>query len=184
MMTYEKWTAVAAHLFILCGIRKMDEKQHGYYLAAMYAELKKRFTDDEIGVAARQIAETENLYGAYPPLSVWLKYAPMERVQAHIENAKTAEIRGILLEIANGDPMWFDAEQTEKDFIDKYGEQGQFVLNEFGGVRGLRNALYKATQYTQESIIKDFVDAWTRSAIDIKVKVPQLVAQPELKRIK
>lgn len=183
-MTIDKWTAVIMHLFVLCGVRKMDEQQHAYYIAAMFAELKDKFTDEEIGVAARQIAETETLYGAYPSLAVWLKYAPAQRAKAHIENKKTADVREFLQDIADIDPMLFDPVSMEKDFVSTYGKQGKFVLEEFGGVHGLRAALYKATQFTQEQIIKDFLTAWTRAATDVRMNIPQLAGQPEIKRIK
>lgn len=183
-MTIDKWTAVIMHLFVLCGVRKMDEQQHAYYIAAMFAELKDKFTDEEIGVAARQIAETETLYGAYPSLAVWLKYAPAQRAKAHIENKKTADVREFLQDIAEFDPMLFDPVIMEKDFVATYGEQGKFVLEEFGGIRGLRAALYKSTQFTQEQIIKDFLTAWTRAATDVRMNIPQLAGQPEIKRIK
>lgn len=179
-MTIDKWTAVIMHLFVLCGVRKMDEQQHAYYIAAMFAELKDKFTDEEIGIAARQIAETETLYGAYPSLVTWLKYAPEQRAKAHIENKKTADIREFLQSIADCDPLIFDINVLEEDFINNYGQQGKFVLEEFGGVRGLRQALYKATQFTQEQIIKDFLTAWTRAAIDVRMNIPQLAENQTL----
>jgi hypothetical protein len=180
MMTLEKWTAVIAHLFVLCGVHKMDEQQHGYYIAAMFAELKERFTDDEIGIAARQIAETENLYGAYPSLATWLKYAPAERLRIHNSNKQTAYIREFLHDVSDIDPMVFDADMMEKDFIETYGDHGKYVLMEFGGVRGLRLALRNATQFTQESIIKDFINAWERSKTDMRMNLPQLEKEKTL----
>lgn len=183
-MTFEKWSAVITHLFVLCGVRKMDEVQHSYYVSAMFAELKEKFTDVEIGIAARQIAETENLYGAYPSLALWLKYAPAQRIQAHIENSKLADIREFLCDIAETDPMVFDATSMAQDFVNTYGEQGQFVLEEFGGVRGLRSALYKASQFNRESITNDFLKSWQRASTDVRMNIPQLSKQPEIKRIK
>ena len=60
-MKYETWNNVSKHLFVLCGIRKMEKVEHTLYMTDMFAELKDRFTDEEISIAARQIAETENL---------------------------------------------------------------------------------------------------------------------------
>lgn len=179
-MTFEKWSAVITHLFVLCGVRKMDDIQHSYYVSAMFAELKERFTDDEIGVAARQIAETENLYGAYPSLATWLKYAPAERLRLHNSNKQIANIREFLQDISNFDSMVFDADMMEKDFIGTYGEHGKYVLMEFGGVRGLRMSLRNATQFTQESIIKDFINAWQRTETDMCMNLPQIAKENPL----
>lgn len=179
-MTIDKWTAVIMHLFVLCGVRKMDEQQHAYYIAAMFAELKDKFTDEEIGIAARQIAETETLYGAYPSLAVWLKYSPAQRIQAHIENSKLADIREFLCDIAETDPMVFDAASMAQDFVNTYGEQGQFVLEEFGGIRGLRGALYKASQFNRESITNDFLKSWQRASTDVRMNIPQLAENQTL----
>lgn len=179
-MTLEKWTNIIAHLFVLCGVRKMDETQHALYIADMFTELKNRFSDEEIGIAARQIAETENLYGAYPSLSLWLKYAPTQRIQAHIENSKLADIRKFLCDIAETDPMVFDAASMAQDFVNTYGEQGQFVLEEFGGVHGLRIALYKASQFNRESITNDFLKSWQRASTDVRMNIPQLAENQTL----
>lgn len=179
-MKFETWDNILKHLFILCGIRKMDQAEHALYITDMFAELKDRFTDDEIGIAARRIAETEILYGSYPSLATWLKYAPAERLRIHNNNTNTANIREFLHDIADCDSMLFDEQMLEKDFINTYGEHGKFVLAEFGGVRGLRASLYKATQFTQESMIKDFINAWLRAETDVCMNIPQLAKEKRL----
>lgn len=182
-MKYERWENVIQHLFVLCGIRKMDKIEHTLYLTDMFAELQNKFSDTEIGGAARQIAENENLFGAYPPLAIWLKYAPTRRLQDHNKNKLIPAIREFLHDIFTMEPLYFDADFLEANFIAKFGAQGKFVLDEFGGVRGLRGSFYQATQFTQENIIRDFIDSWVRAEIDVVMQVPQLEAKTDAQQI-
>lgn len=179
-MTFEKWSAVITHLFVLCGVRKMDEVQHGYYVSAMFAELKEKFTDDEIGIAARQIAETETLYGAYPSLALWLKYAPAERLRLHNENANVAEIKDFLMYITECAECYLDPVAVRADMVKKFGDRIEYVLDEFGGVKGFHRNTHNQSQFVKEQAVQDFIKAWTRSETDVKMNIPQLAENQTL----
>lgn len=173
-MKYETWDNILKHLFVLCGIRKMDQAEHALYITDMFAELKDRFTDDEISVAARQIAETENLYGAYPSLATWLKYSPEKRKQEREKNKYVSYIREYLQDIVNMDSMYFDAEYMEEVFIKKFPDIGKLVLEDFGGVSGLRNILFNSASQTQDKICNEFINAFEKLKTDALINTPRL----------
>lgn len=179
-MKYETWLNVSKHLFVLCGIRKMEKVEHTLYMTDMFAELKDRFTDEEISVAARQIAETENLFGAYPSLATWLKYSPEKRAQEREKTKNISYIREYLQDITNMDPMYFDAEYMEKVFVKKYPDIGKTVLEDFGGVDGLRNILFNSTSQTQDKICNEFINTFEKLKTDALINTPRLTKEQTL----
>lgn len=179
-MKFETWDNILKHLFVLCGIRKMDQAEHALYITDMFAELKDRFTDEEIGIAARQIAETETLYGAYPPLAIWLKYSPVERLRLHNENANVAEIKDFLMSITECDECYFDPIAMHDAMVNKFGNRMGYILDEFGGVNVFYRNTHNQSQVVKEQAVRDFIKAWTRSKTDVKMNILQLAENQTL----
>lgn len=171
-MDNETWKKIIGHLFVLCGIRPMDNKNHALYIAHMYAELKDKFTDEGIGFAARQIAENENLYGNYPPLSVWLKYCPERRTQQLKDNKLENEFLSDI-QVIYSSPVINNSDMTAY-MLSEYGERGQIVLRQFGGVAGIRQTGYYGTQHARETLLKDIKRAWNESKLDNTLNVAQI----------
>lgn len=165
-MNLKTWQNIVAHLFVLCGIRKMPDAEHGLYIADMFAELKDKFSDDEIMLAARQIAETENLYGNYPPLSVWLKYCPARRA-AELQNKTVASDFIENIQQICDCPVWL--EDSVVDMHNKYGDRGDSVIRQFGGLYAIRQRLYNADTVTRENVLREIRRAWAESATDSAV---------------
>jgi len=165
-MTNTVWLNIISHLFVLCGIRQMDSLQHEAYLLSMFKELKDKFNDKDIGFAARQIAEKENLYGSYPPLSLWLKYCPQKRAEQIDYENKLLQFMNCIDHIMACDGFYFDIENTEKE-IYSHGDTAINTINQFGGVSGIRRRGYNASQFVKENLYKDIKKSWEESNIDI-----------------
>lgn len=171
-MNRDTWKNIIGNLFLLCGIRPMDEKNHAMYIASMYSELKDKFTDQEIGFAARQIAENENLYGNYPPLSVWLKYCPARRAQQLQDKKITSDFISDIQDIYL-DPI-VHVDYTTKRIVEKYGKRGEMVLRQFGGVSNIRQRGFYGTQRTREILLNDIQQAWNETRLDDALNVLQI----------
>ena len=112
-MNSRTWISALHTVKVLCAI---DKPAHADYVQGMYDELEKRFSDEEIKTAVRQIAEKEELYGNYPSLRVWLKYCPQTKAIRH-ENDKLKtefldEISAVVDKISDGNDA---SEIIEKD---------------------------------------------------------------------
>lgn len=165
MMNKDVWKSIIGNVFLLCGIRPMDDKNHAMYIACMYAELKDKFTNEEIGLAARQIAENENLYGNYPPLSVWLKYCPSRRAA---QREKQTELSDFLSEVRY---VWTASVvdnfvDIENDWISRYGNRCVAVLRHFDGVYGLRRDGFHGSPASRERFVQEIRRIWDETQID------------------
>lgn len=149
-MNFEAWKNIILHLFILCGVRKMTESEHALYITSMYKELKDKFNDNEIQFAARQIAENENLYGNYPPLSVWLKYCKFQKLKKSVQETYKKDLLCFVNDIITCDEMMYCPECLKDDF-NKY----KAILVNFGinDLTDLRRYKY-ASDYEKEELIK------------------------------
>lgn len=157
-MNKEIWNGVIKNVFLLCGIRNQGDSEVKEYVSVMYLELKNRFSDEEIKVAARQIVDNEKLFGNLPPLAVWLRYCPSWREKKQEEKNELAKFLGVV------DSLWldeyYDRAEYGKIFWGTWGEQARLVLKQFSGVDGLRSAGYKADAYTKDQLKQRLTDAW------------------------
>lgn len=183
MMNYKIWEEIILHLFVLCGVRKMSDAEHSLYMADMYSELKTQFTDADIGKAARAIAENENLYGNYPPLSVWLKYCPKRRAEQILQNQETADFLANiewLIDFDSISPQYNNViiENIQKN-IEKFGKRAELVIEQNGGLMRIREN-GRTSKFNRENILREIRDMWNASAIDADTGALQIAENATL----
>lgn len=183
MMNYKIWEEIILHLFVLCGVRKMSDAEHSLYMADMYSELKTQFTDVDIGKAARAIAENENLYGNYPPLSVWLKYCPKRRAEQILQNQETADFLANiewLIDFDSISPQYNNViiENIQKN-IEKFGKRAELVIEQNGGLIRIREN-GRTSKFNRENILREIRDMWNASAIDADTGALQIAENATL----
>lgn len=177
-MNYETWDNVIKHLFLLCGIRKMDKEEHALYIANMFSELKNKFNNETIAIAARQIAENENLYGSYPPLSIWLKYCPQQRANQIANNSMDNNFMSAVRQIIYCDFIHGTFFDDMQECIDEFGSRGNNVLNQFGGVKSIYANYRKSSDFMKEQFLREIKKTWDESAIDVVIGTLELSPQP------
>lgn len=183
MMNYKIWEEIILHLFVLCGVRKMSDAEHSLYMADMYSELKTQFTDADIGKAARAIAENENLYGNYPPLSVWLKYCPRRRAEKILQNQESSDFLSNIEWLIDFDPISPQynngvIENIQRN-IEKFGKRAESVIEQNGGLIRIREN-GRTSKFNRENILREIRDMWNASAIDADTGALQIAANTTL----
>lgn len=179
-MKYEVWDNVIKHLFVMCGIRKMSEAEHALYISDLFSELKNKFTDNEIGIAARQIAENENLYGGYPSLSLWLKYCPQRRANQIADNTLANDFISVIHDIVYCDFLYSGFWEVMQKNIESFGARGQSVIEQFGGIKSIFVNYNKASDFLKEQFMREVRRAWDDSAIASAIGALQIAAQKPL----
>lgn len=143
----------------------------------LYNELKDKYTDEQITVAARQIAEKEELYGNYPSLRIWLKYCPQKKEQKAIDDKNKSEFLEAISAVLWLEPLIFDYSETEKDLKQRFGWKGYNTFRTAGfTLQRLRECYYmKESQKTK--VVEQFSLAWDaadakRPPIDVPMQLP------------
>lgn len=126
----------------------------------LYNELKDKYTDEQVTIAAREIATKEELYGNYPSLRVWLKYCPQTKAIRHENDKLKTEFLDEISAVMWLDHLIYDHSETEKRLKKTFGWHGFNAFQRTGiSLRSLRD--YYHTNETQKKHVLDkFARAW------------------------
>jgi len=165
-MTNVTWLKIIYHLFVLCGIRKMNQEQHEAYLICMFNELKSKFDNETIGIAARQIAEKENLYGSYPPLSMWIKYSPALKIKELEQKQLKSEYLADLNYLMTCDPLIFNFNEFKDYFISHFGWHGYNSLKFSGLKLSYIREIGLISDYNKSQLLNQLSHGWDNTNND------------------
>lgn len=140
----------------------------------LYHELKNKFDDQTIVNAARTIAEKEELYGNYPSLRVWLKYAPTVISARAESDQKKAEFLELVSAVMWMDHMLYDQSEMKKKIL-ALGWRAYNAFQRTGLTMQTLRGYNHSSETQKNQVLEKFGKAWDE--VDDKDPRPKTAPQ-------
>lgn len=160
-MNSETWIKALHAVKVLCAI---DKPAQADYVQGMYSELKDKYTDEQIQIAAREIATKEELYGNYPSLRVWLKHCPQTLASQFVNDKQKTAFLDAVSAVMWLDHIIYDHSETEKKIKRTFGWKGYNAFKKTGISLQTLRGYHHASETQKNQIIDKFSRAWDEAS--------------------
>ena len=130
----------------------------------LYNELKDKYTDEQIQIAAREIATKEELYGNYPSLRVWLKHCPLTMASQFVNDKQKTAFLDAISAVMWLDHIIYDHSETEKKIKQTFGWKGYNTFKKTGISLQTLRGYHHASETQKNQIIDKFSRAWDEAS--------------------